>query len=316
MKKILIYNTGGGLGDSIQLIPLVLSLKSHFSNSEIYYLGAHQNHFLGKLKEFNIKIETLDINLKFFGFRIWHFFFVKKNYKKISVEKFDLIIDLQSKFRNSIILKQIPHSFFYSPTFNYKLCTIKKNYKNKNHIENIELFLNTKIVKKEYDLKNISKELIDEAKKLLPKNNYIGLSLTQGNSYRKKSWSINNFINLAKEIIKKEKIPVFFINDNNSLIEFIKNQVPEALFPEQRSSLKCPALVTSLATRLDCAVTIDNGIMHMMSLAKIPMVVLFGPTNSDKFAPKYNSIRILDSKILYKSKNINLITVKDVIDAI
>ena len=30
MEKILIYNSGGGLGDSIQLFPLILSLKSHF----------------------------------------------------------------------------------------------------------------------------------------------------------------------------------------------------------------------------------------------------------------------------------------------
>ena len=27
MKKILIYNSGGGLGDSIQLFPLLISLK-------------------------------------------------------------------------------------------------------------------------------------------------------------------------------------------------------------------------------------------------------------------------------------------------
>ena len=55
MKKILIYNSGGGLGDSIQIIPLILSLKNHFRKSKIFYLGAHQNHFEGKLKEYNIK---------------------------------------------------------------------------------------------------------------------------------------------------------------------------------------------------------------------------------------------------------------------
>ena len=30
MKNILIYNSGGGLGDSIQLFPLLISLKGHF----------------------------------------------------------------------------------------------------------------------------------------------------------------------------------------------------------------------------------------------------------------------------------------------
>ena len=78
MKKILIYNSGGGLGDSIQIIPLLLSIKNHFRKSEVFYLGAHPNHFEGKLKEYNLKLNTLDLDLKYFGFRWWHFFLQKK----------------------------------------------------------------------------------------------------------------------------------------------------------------------------------------------------------------------------------------------
>ena len=50
----------------------------------------------------------------------------------------------------------------------------------------------------------------------------------------------------------------------------------------------------------------------MMGLANIPMIVLFGPTRSNKFAPKIKSIKILDSKILHKSNDINTITVHEV----
>ena len=60
MKRILIYNSGGGLGDSIQIIPLLLSLKNHYRRSNFIYLGSHTNHFEGKLKEYNIKIQTLN----------------------------------------------------------------------------------------------------------------------------------------------------------------------------------------------------------------------------------------------------------------
>ena len=112
MKRILIYNSGGGLGDSIQIIPLILSLKNHFRKSKILYLGSHDNHFKGKLKEYNIEVETLDLNLKYFGFRWWHLFFVKRNLKRKNEPKFDLIIDLQSKFRNSLILKRYLMIFF------------------------------------------------------------------------------------------------------------------------------------------------------------------------------------------------------------
>ena len=165
----------------------------------------------------------------------------------------------------------------------------------------------------DFNFSKLPKNLLNEAKKLLPKSNYIGFSITQGNKYRKKSWSIYKFITLANKCLKKNKIPVFFIQrEQEQLIEKIKNQVPGALFPELNSKLACPALVTALASRLDQAVTIDNGIMHMMSLSKVPMIVLFGPTNAEKFAPKNNYTTILDSKKIYKSKDINTINVDDV----
>ena len=83
-KKILIYNSGGGLGDSIQLFPLILSLQEHYKGSEFYYLGSHENHFLGKLKEFEVKIKSLEFNLRYFGFRWWHFLVVKNYAKKLN----------------------------------------------------------------------------------------------------------------------------------------------------------------------------------------------------------------------------------------
>ena len=87
-------------------------------------------------------------------------------------------------------------------------------------------------------------------------------------------------------------------------------------FRSQTSELSCPALVTALSSRLDQAVSIDNGVMHMMGLANIPMIVLFGPTSSEKFAPKNNFIKILDSKKIHDTSDIESITVDEVYDLI
>ncbi len=317
MNKILLYNSGGGLGDSIQIIPLILSLKNHYRKSKIYYLGAHPNHFENKLKEYNINIQTFDLNLKYFGFRWWHFLFVKKNFNKKNESKFDLIIDLQSKFRNSLILKRVPHTNFYSRTFGNLFSTKKIKSSSKEHLENLKYFLNEEIKTINFDLNKLPKNLLNEAKKLLPKSNYIGFSLTQGNKYRKKSWSIYKFISLANKCLIKNKIPVFFIEKNQEqLIEKIKNQVPSALFPELKTELSCPALVTALSSRLNQAITIDNGVMHMMSLSNVPMIVLFGPTNSNKFAPKNSYTKILDSKKIHKTSDIDSISVDEVYNLI
>ena len=145
MKKILLYNSGGGLGDSIQLFTLILSLQKHFKSSDFFYLGAHKNHFLDKLKGFNINIKTLDLGLKYFGFRWWHILVTKKKFIDQDLDKMDLIIDLQSKLRNTMILNMIPHEHFYSSTYNFKFCTKKAEYSSRDHLENLSNFLNTNI---------------------------------------------------------------------------------------------------------------------------------------------------------------------------
>ena len=319
MKNILLYNSGGGLGDCIQLFDLITSLKTKFKNTEIYYLGAHENHFQNSLKEYNISIPTLNMNLQYFGFRWKHLLLTSKNLKKTSIDKFDLIIDLQSKIRNTLILKRIPSNYFYSSTLNYFFSSHKKKYLNtKNNLnlilDNIGMLINEEISHEVYDINNIDKKYFEEAKRILPENKYIGISLTQGNVYRKKSWSIIKFINLSKSLEEKGYKPVFFVKkEEKDLINKIKSENNSAIFPELNTNMSCPALVTAMATRLNKAVSIDNGVMHMMGLANIPMIVLFGPTNSEKFAPKIENIDILDSKILNKSDDIETIREKDVL---
>ena len=319
MKNILLYNSGGGLGDCIQLFDLITSLKTKFKNTEIYYLGAHENHFQNSLKEYNISIPTLNMNLQYFGFRWKHLLLTSKNIKKTSIDKFDLIIDLQSKIRNTLILKRIPSNYFYSSTLNYFFSSHKKKYLNtKNNLniilDNIGMLINEEISHEVYDINNIDKKYFEEAKRILPENKYIGISLTQGNIYRKKSWSIIKFINLSKSLEEKGYKPVFFVKkEEKDLINKIKSENNSAIFPELNTNMSCPALVTAMATRLDKAVSIDNGVMHMMGLANIPMIVLFGPTNSEKFAPKIENINILDSKILNKSDDIETIREEDVL---
>ena len=64
------------------------------------------------------------------------------------------------------------------------------------------------------------------------------------------------------------------------------------------------------------SLTIDNGVMHMIDLAKTPMIVLFGPTNSEKFVSIRENIDVLDSKEIYNSSDITKITTEDVLNLI
>jgi ADP-heptose:LPS heptosyltransferase len=322
IKRLLIYNSGGGLGDALQILPLITTLRSEFSDAKIYYLSSHANHFDYALKDFNCNLETLDLDIKYFGFRLWHALVIKNIIKKKKIENFDLIIDLQSKLRNSVILKLLPCKNFISPCINFQLSKpriyIKKNKRiNTTIIEAINYLYNTNYLLKDFDINKIDKKFFTESERLLPKNNYVGFSITQGNVYRKKEWPINNIIECCKKLKEKNKIPVFLIEKKNNILkEKIKKLIPDALFPEHDSTLSSPALVTCLGTRLDFAITIDNGIMHMLSLAKVPLISLFGPTDSEKFAPKYKGSIVLDSKKIYATKKISSITSEDVLRAV
>jgi len=319
INRVLFYNSGGGIGDAIQILPLVDTLKKQLKNTKFYYLCAHANHFNSTLKDFKCEIETLDLRIKYFGFRLWHAFAVRKNCKDQDIKPFDLIIDFQSKIRNSLILKRIPHKKFISSSLNFRLSNpiidLKKEKKNTTTIINaINTMFNTNYHIDDYDINKIDKKFHLESKKLLPENHYVGLSITQGNVYRKKEWPLENIVKLSSKLISNNKTPVFFIEKKNiELCNKIKNLIPNALIPELQSNLSSPALVTCLGNRLDFAISIDNGIMHMLSLSKVPLISLFGPTDSEKFAPNYDKSIILDSKKIYKTKNISSITVEDVL---
>ena len=127
INNILLYNSGGGIGDAIQILPLIDTIKRELKNVNLYYLSAHDNHFNSTIKDYNCPITTFDLNIKYFGFRWWHSLIVKNRINKRDINKFDLIIDLQSKIRNSLILKMIPHKYFISACINFKLSVPKIN---------------------------------------------------------------------------------------------------------------------------------------------------------------------------------------------
>ena len=321
INRVLLYNSGGGIGDAIQILPLLNTLKNELKNTKFYYLSAHENHFNSTLKDLNCEIESLNLNIQYFGFRWWHALIVRKRLKMLNIETFDLILDLQSKIRNSLILKIIPHKKFVSPTFNFQLSKPKLEIRKENRITKTILKAVNILFEKnyqfmEYDINKIHKKFHLESEKLLPNKNYVGFSITQGNVYRKKEWPLDNVIEISSKLLEKGKIPVFFIEKKNiELKNKINSLVPNALFPEHESELSCPSLVSCLGKRLDFAISIDNGVMHMLSLSKVPMITLFGPTDAEKFAPNYKQSIILDSKKIYNSKNVADITVGDVLQA-
>ncbi len=166
----------------------------------------------------------------------------------------------------------IPHKSFISSCFNFKLSKpnidIKKEKKINNTIlKAVNLAFNKKYRLNEFDINKIDRKFFIESERLLPKNNYVGFSITQGNIYRKKEWplnnfvkisnkitqgniyrkkewSLNNFVKLSSKIVQANKTPVFFIeNKNKELRNKIKELITNALFAEHETNLNSHAFV-------------------------------------------------------------------------
>ena len=193
----------------------------------------------------------------------------------------------------------------------------KKKSINERIIECLKIYTQDNFETIKFDTKLIDPSFNTEATRLLPDKKYVGLSITQGNPYRKKSLQLNTILEITKYLLSINKKPVFLIEKKYSdLKNLIETQVKNTLFPEFESEVNNPCLTIMLGRRLDYSITIDNGVMHLLSLANVPMIAIFGPTCADKFAPKVDKIKILSSQKLFNSKNIDLITPRIIIEQI
>ena len=300
IKNILIINTGGGIGDAIQFIKIFKLINQELKSPNIDYYACDMNNFWFENKLSSLKIKNVQTIKHFpihFGFRLKHFF-----NKKIKNEKFyDLIIDNQSRYTNTLIYKRIPHKYFLSFSLRGMLSQpmiFKQKHKHVQLrvINYLEKFLNKKI-----DLNNIqitiSQQYHQEANRLLDDNKkYIGFSIKAGHKTRIKEFELMEIVKTAQYFVEKNFTPVFFIEPKyEKEINIIKKNIINAYFPEHLASseLKNPSLVIAIANKMAFNITIDNGVMHMLTLAR-PKLIAFFNKSSEKFKPIKNNSFVYD----------------------
>ena len=152
------------------------------------------------------------------------------------------------------------------------------------------------------ELNYLQKKYLDEASKLFKNDKkYIGFSITSGHPTRQKEISLKTIVEVANYFSDKNFVPTFFIEEKyKEKINTIKTMVQNPYFPEHlvHSPLKNPFLVIAMAKKLHFAISINNGVMHMLGLAGTKTAIFFDE-NSDKFKPLNSN----NSKIYFSSKN-------------
>ena len=285
--KILIYSFNDKIGDGLQKITFLQTLKKLFPESQITYtttntttlknqLSPLVNPYIDEFIEYN-QINSSILNL----------FNKNKIFKELY---FDLIIDLQKVVIRTLKLKQIKHKFFFSAAANF----LFSDYKNKNNLEfknlyieqfyfNIlELISNQKFDKipnihvPEYDIANIP--INSDIKR------NIGIAPGAGDNDRR--WPFSNYLEIANMLRNKGYKIYFFIgpDEKNLLEECINNNFncPEWLNGEQIS--KDIRFTMNLAKKMSCLLTNDGGTSWMFQFAGVKTLKIFGLTDAKKFS--------------------------------
>jgi ADP-heptose:LPS heptosyltransferase len=223
--------------------------------------------------------------------------------KEFGIKKFDLIIDNQTKIRNTLIYKRIPHQYYLSPTFNYFFSKPKIEINKEKHVQlRITNYLEKILNKKfnfENEYKNINKKFSKISNKLIKKEKkYIGFSIKAGHPTRIKEFNLKEITKVAKYFEKKNYIPTFFLEEHYTKeIKFIKKNIKNSFFPELKINKKNrdPSLVVELGKQMEFIITIDNGVMHMLALSGVKMFCFFAK-NAEKFKPLGSNKFIYDCK--------------------
>ena len=323
ISNVLIINAGGGIGDAIQFLKLFKYLNTNLKVKKIYYFATDldKHWFENKLKELKPKnVITIKSFPTHYGWNIKDIFYNPNIFKNFKIRKFDLIIDNQTKYRNTLVYKRIPHKYYISPTFNYFFCNPKINVNKEKHIQlRISNYLEKLFQKKlNYNLKyKIKKKYTHLANTILKKNKkYIGFSIKAWHPTRSKEFNIQEIIKVANYFQKKNYIPTFFLEEKYSdEINYLKKKVKDVFFPELviKKKFRDPALVVALGKKMNFIVTIDNGVMHMLALSNVKMFCFFSK-NSNKFKPIGNKINVYDCE--KKEDSINNLSHKKIINFI
>ena len=322
------------VGDGLIKLPFIRSLRQVFPKSKITWIaGTHKSEFkrtLAPLVKGLLDEVIEEANIGFIGVNEAGFKQRTRDIKNFFVnplnnKKFDLLIDTQTHFLTTLVVKTIKHDILLSGCAKFLFSDLKPgpNFKrelnlSKRLVQLVEIALGDKITVPPPPLP-LEKKYRDLAKKALPTNkNYIGFAPGAGDT--RKCWNLDNFIQVAKHFSKTKRIPVFFLGPKEKeFLKKIKNLVPNSIFPEwgkhRRKDIRGPAFVIALSERIKCALANDSGTAHMIDAGGAPIIKVFGRSLPGKYTGLTPGSLNIDSR-MFGSTDINRISPSYVIKKI
>ncbi|HBG27029.1 MAG: hypothetical protein A2Y10_04415 [Planctomycetes bacterium GWF2_41_51] len=334
INKILIIKPSA-LGDVVQTMPAVCCLKKNFPDSKIHWFIRPE--FAPLVENHGCVDDIVIFDRKKLG-KWWCNLDAFREFvrliKKLRSEKYDLVFDLQGRFRSAIFAwlsgckirigmsgTQELTGFFYTKrvkqsslhVVDHLLDIVSSICANK---ENVEFGLKPDLQASSEIKKTLSENGINI-------NNYA--VFVPGASLEEKRWSTENFAALADKIHEKYKCGIVAagVNSESPIVENIKQitKVPLLNLAGKTTILQLAALFAGAKM----VVSNDTGPGHIASALGMPIVIIYGYTNPLRLHPYArpwtiaaldieNRGSVVDSKIAkYNIQNISVESVFELI---
>ena len=312
------------LGDIVHAMIVLQFINKQYPKSEVDWFV--EKRFKGVLENNPHINQIQQINLKSAKESKSFFLFWKELRKIRKLGKYDLVIDMQGLIKSALVARMIPSDItlgFDKDSLRESLAAIFYDQKYKiDYAENVierNLNLVSYALKFSFDKEDIlSKEVF-----LFPSQQFNfdhissskkNILLIPGASYPAKSYSIEKFVELTKQIdanfltiwgSEKERIIANEIKQLSSNVDVLEELSLDGLI--------------SLISQVDLVIGPDTGTTHMAWALNIPSITLFGPTPGYRNAYVTSVNKIIESnsevdpnKIDKSDYSINNIKVNDI----
>jgi ADP-heptose:LPS heptosyltransferase len=289
----MVYVGLDAVGDGLIKLPFVRALKTAFPAARVTWLaGKGHTVYADTLAPVVSGLIDEVIDEAGIGSRVGELL-----RRPLPGRSFDLIIDTQRRLLTSLIVKRIRHRRFLSPAGNFLLSDARPRHWVKPASMVAQMMALVELASgrpadASFPLPRAPEAEAEAASLLPPGQRYAGLAPGAGGKY--KCWPLERFIALGGSLAAAGVVPVFLLGPAEAdWIEPIRTSLPGAVLPLQQASRVTPMLTIALARRMAVAIANDSGTGHMLAAADIPLVSLFGPTPSAKFAPSTSRLTLV-----------------------
>jgi ADP-heptose:LPS heptosyltransferase len=303
-ERILVYVGGELLGDGLNKLPFLRALRRAYPHAWItWFAGSGPTAYTGKLAPAVSGLIDEIVGVEH-GQEAW----ANVLRPRLGNRRFDVIIDTKRKLRATVELRRIPHGVFVSGTVNGLLSQRRapgqplRRAKPAHFLDQLlQLLSLARYARVDGPVDpsgrvEVAPRCREAAAALVPERN--GVILAPGAGGAKKRWPWANFVAVAHDLQRRGYTPVIALGPGEeSLHAELAQSLPDASFPLQAASVEAradePFLTMAIAQRARAALANDSGNAHILAAAGVPLVVLFGATSAEKFAPPGAHVQVV-----------------------